>query len=364
VQGFTEAQVERARRYHRPVYAALVADAVLGLALLALLAFTALGDWLYEPVESWPWAVRTVAYATLVVLVVALLRMPLQFWRGYLHERSWGFSTQMLRSWLVDRAKGLAIAFVLTALPVLGLVALARAFPSAWPLVAAPGAAAIVLVLGLLAPVLLEPVFNRFAPLEDDVLARELRALAERAGVPIRDVLVADASRRTRKENAYVSGLGRTRRVVLFDTLLARADHAQLRLVVAHELGHRRARHVAKGTVLAMGGAAATVLVYWALADDAADPRSIPFLLLVVSVVELVAMPLLSAVSRRWEREADRFSLELTGDRDAFERAHRELAAANLADLDPPRALYLLLFTHPTPPERLAAAAAGASVAA
>src|SRR5204862_2530403 len=133
--------------------------------------------------------------------------------------------------------------------------ALARAFPQAWPLVAAPGAAVIVLVLGLLAPVVLEPVFNRFAPLDDEALSADLRALADRAGVPIRDVLVADASRRTSKENAYVSGLGRTRRVVLYDTLLGRADPPQLRLVVAHELGHRRARHVAKGTLLAMAGA-------------------------------------------------------------------------------------------------------------
>ena len=153
-----------------------------------------------------------------------------------------------------------------------------------------------------------------------------------------------------------MSGLGRTRRVVLYDTLLARADPSQIRLVVAHELGHRRARHVAKATVLAMIGAAAAIVVYWALVDDAADARSTPFLLLVLAVLELAALPVVSAVSRRWEREADRFSLDLTRDARAFERAHRELAASNLADLDPPRALYLLLFSHPTPPERLAAA--------
>jgi STE24 endopeptidase len=356
VQGFSDAEVERARRYHRPLYAALVVDAGLGFAVLAALAYSRAGDWLYEPLEPWPWPLRTVAYAALVVAVPGLLRLPLAFWRGYVYERRWGFSTQTLRAWIADRAKGLALAVVLTALPVLALVAVARALPRAWPLVAAPGAALFVLVLGLLAPLVLEPVFNRFAPLDDEELATELRALAARAGVPIRDVLVADASRRTRKANAYVSGLGRTRRVVLYDTLLAQTDRGQVRLVVAHELGHRRARHVAKSTVLAMAGAVAAVLVYWAVADEPGDPRSTPFLLLVASVLELVAMPFLSAISRRWEREADRFSLELTGDRAAFERAHRVLATANLSDLDPPRALYLLLFSHPTPPERLAGA--------
>ena len=105
MQGFSEAEVERARRYHRPLYAALVADTVLGLALLALLAFTRLGDWLYAPVETWPWAVRTLAYAGLVVLVAALVRLPLQLWRGYVYERRWGFSTQTLAGWAVDRGK-------------------------------------------------------------------------------------------------------------------------------------------------------------------------------------------------------------------------------------------------------------------
>jgi STE24 endopeptidase len=346
--------VERARRYHRPLYVALLADAVLGFALLAALAFP--GEWLYRPFEPWPWAVRTVAYTAVVLLLLAVLRLPLSFWRGYVYERRWGFSTQTFRGWLVDRAKALAVSVALTSAALLGLVAVARWLPRTWPLVAAPGAALLVLALGLLAPVLLEPLFNRFARLADPELAAELRALAERAEVPVREVLVADASRRTRKSNAYVSGLGRTRRVVLYDTLLARADPRQIRLVVAHELGHRRARHVAKATVLAMAGAAAAVVVWWAIGRDAGDPRSIPLLLLVVGVLELLALPLSSAVSRRWEWQADRFSLELTRDRDAFERAHRELATANLADLAPPRAVYLLLFTHPTPPERIAAA--------
>jgi STE24 endopeptidase len=356
VEGFTDAEVERARRYHRPLYVALLADALLGFALLAALAFSRVGDWPYRPFAAWPWAVRTIAYAAVVVFVLAIVRLPLSFWRGYLYERRWGFSTQGVRGWASDQAKAFAVSVALTSAALLGLVAVARWLPRTWPLAAAPGAAVVVLAVGVLAPVLLEPLFNRFAPLADPELAADLRALAERAEVPISDVLVADASRRTRKANAYVSGLGRTRRVVLFDTLLARADVPQIRIVVAHELGHRRARHVAKATVLAMAGAAAAVVVWWAIGRDAGDPRSIPLLLLVVGVLELVALPLSSAVSRRWERQADRFSVDLTRDRDAFKRAHRELATANLADLAPPRALYLLLFTHPTPPERIAAA--------
>jgi STE24 endopeptidase len=208
----------------------------------------------------------------------------------------------------------------------------------------------------------LEPLFNRFRPLENEQLTIELRALGERAGVPVRDVLVADASRRTTKVNAYVSGLGGTRRVVLYDTLLGAAGAPEIKLIVAHELGHVRDRDVVKGTVLAMLGAVVAVLVLWAtLGTRIASPRELPQALLVLTVLELLALAPAAALSRRWERAADRCSLDLTGDLPAFERAHVELARKNLSDLVPPRLAYFLLFNHPTPLERLAAGRAWAS---
>jgi len=208
----------------------------------------------------------------------------------------------------------------------------------------------------------LEPLFNRFAPLADEALATALRALGERAGVPVRDVLVADASRRTTKLNAYVSGIGRTRRVVVFDTLLEAADARQLQLVVAHELGHRRDRHVAKLTLLGMLGAAVAVAVLWAvLGTRVAGSRELPLVLLLLLGLQLLGLPAAAALSRRWERVADRSSLELTVDLEAFERAHVELARRNVSDLAPPRLVYLLLFSHPTAPERLASARAWAA---
>jgi STE24 endopeptidase len=370
-QLFTPEELERARRYHRPLYIVLLVDTTLGLVALALLAFTRAGSWLYAVADELPWWGRALLFPILVLGVLTLLRLPLSLWRGHFRERGWGFSTQTARGWLLDRAKGFALVAVLTAIVVLAFVALARVLPRAWPGAAAPAAALLVLALGFAAPILLEPLFNRFRPIDDPALAGELRSLAERAGVPVRDVLVADASRRTRRENAYVSGLGATRRIVLFDNLLDQSEPRQIRLVVAHELGHRRARHVERGTLLAMAGAATVLLVLWGLLSWSAlleaigafgpgDPRVAPFLLLVVSVLELIGLPLGAALSRRWEREADRSSLELTHDREAFESAHRRLARANLADLEPPRAVYALLFSHPTPPERIAAARAWA----
>ena len=130
-----------------------------------------------------------------------------------------------------------------------------------------------------------------------------------------------------------------------------------MRLVVAHELGHRRERHVLLGTLLAMAGAAIATLVVWALLGTrVGDPHRVPLVLLIWLAIALTSLPALTGISRRWERAADRYSLELTGDRAAYATVFRRLAQTNLTDLDPPRLLYLLLFTHPTPPERLAAA--------
>jgi STE24 endopeptidase len=348
---FSAEEVDRSRAYHRPLYLLLVLETAVTAGWWA-----AAWAWAVYPFGEWPWPAAAAAYGAALVAGLALLLLPLSFWRGFVRERRWGFSTQTLPGWLADRVKGIAVAIVLTVAPVLGLVASAQVLPRWWPFVAAPAAALLVLLLTFVAPVVLEPLFNRFAPLADEALASDLRALARQAGVPVRDVLVADASRRTRKTNAYVSGLGGTRRVVLYDTLLEGSDADDTRLVVAHELGHRRARHVAKATLLGMAGAVAAVACVWAAVREPGDPRSIPLVVLVAIGLQIVALPLGSWISRRWERVADRFSLELTGDLGTFERAHVRLARTNLSDLDPPRPLYALLFSHPTPPERIALA--------
>jgi STE24 endopeptidase len=182
---FTPEQLERARRYHRALYIALLVDTTLALLVLSLLVFTRAGSWLYAVVDELPWWGRALLFPILVLGVLTLLRLPLSFWRGYVRERRWGFSTQTARGWWLDRAKGFAVAAVLTAIAVLAFVALARALPGAWPAAAAPAAALLVLALGFAAPIVLEPLFNRFRPLDDPALAGELRALAERAGVPV-----------------------------------------------------------------------------------------------------------------------------------------------------------------------------------
>jgi STE24 endopeptidase len=346
---FSLEERERASCYHRPLYAALVVRLAVVVAVYGLLARVSPG--------RLGWAGGAALWAAVVVIAAGAACLPLDLWVGLIRERRWGLSTQTLGGWLVDRAKGEAIGIVLSAVGWIAVVGLARALPRWWPAAAAAGLAAAVLVLSVVAPLVLEPLFNRFSPLGDERLAGELRELADRAGVPIGDVLVADASRRTRKRNAYVSGLGPTRRLVVWDTLAASTSEPELKLIVAHELGHRLERHVLKATALAMAGAAIAVVVVWA-ALGTPEPREFPLAALLVVGLQLGGLPLFASMSRRWERTADRCSLELTNDPDAFTRAYLALARANLSDLAPPRLAYLMLFTHPTPPERLALARA------
>ena len=235
---FSHADVERAGRYHRPLYLAFGIGIALSCVVYSLLAWSWIGDRLWHPVAGLGWAGSAAAWAAVVVAAAELVRLPLAVWRGFLRERRFGFSTQSPAGWAVDRAKAFAIGLVLTVGAWTAAVALGRALPGWWAAPAAAALALAALVLSFLGPVVLEPLFNRFRPLGDARLAGELRELARGAGVPVRDVLVADASRRTTKVNAYVSGLGATRRVVLFDTLLASAGEREVKLIVAHEVGH------------------------------------------------------------------------------------------------------------------------------
>ena len=347
---FSREQVERGRSYHRPRYFSELADFALGVAVLALLAFTDVGDAL---LPDWSWWAQALVYPTIVLAVLALVRLPIGYWRDHVRERRWGLSTQSLGGWLADVAKGFAVSALLATILLFGLIGLAR-WTDAWPLVAAPLVAVFVVFFTFVAPVVLEPIFNKFKPLEDQELAADLRGLSERVGVPIRDVLVADASRRTTKSNAYVSGFGATRRVVLYDTLLEQMKPAEIRAVLAHELAHRKHGDVARlSALLVLAGVGLVALLWAVLGEDTADPRSIPLAMLVVMLAMPVVFAGIAAYARRAEYRADRFALDATRDLGALEGAFTGLVDANVADLDPPRVVYYLKYTHPTVPERL-----------
>jgi STE24 endopeptidase len=341
------------------------------LAVALLLGLTPLGARLVE-LAGRPFGGSWIAQALLgglaVLLVADLVTLPFAAWRHTVLVR-YGLSTQGWGGWAVDLLKAYAVGAVIGGVALLGFFAVTRYAPRWWWALGAVGAAGLVVLLSFVLPVLVEPVFNKFTPMEPGPLRTELIAMARRDGVPARDVLVADASRRTRAVNAYVSGLGPTRRIVVYDTLLREAPPAEVTAVVAHELGHAKDRDVFTGTLTGALGAAAGVVALYLLGSwsgllraagvsSIAEPQAIALLLAVAAVAGLASAPAQALVSRRTEARADAHALALTTDPEAFEAMQRRLSTVNLADPDPPRWEYLCFASHPTTVQRIAAARA------
>lgn len=364
-------QVARGRAFHGALRPAAWTALAVGLVVALLLGLTPVGARLVT-LAGRPFGDHWIAQAVLgglaVLLLADLLSLPIAAWRQTVLSR-YGLSTQGWGGWAVDLLKSYAVSAVIGALVLLGFYAVVRLAPRWWWAFGAAGAALLVVLLSFVLPVLVEPVFNKFTPMEPGPLRSELMSMAARDGVPVRDVLVADASRRTRAVNAYVSGLGPTRRVVVYDTLLREATPEEVTSVVAHELGHAKDRDVWTGTLTgALGAAFAVVALYlvgsWppllrlAGVDSIAQPVAFPLLIALVTLAGLVATPVQALVSRRVEARADAHALALTGDPVTFEAMQRRLAGVNLADPDPPRWEYLWSASHPSTVERMAAARA------
>jgi STE24 endopeptidase len=365
---FTPEEIARGQRYMGGRYLLFGIRSAVQLAFFLVLICTPASRTLRDLTAAWaghrPWLALTL-YAASLLLLYRLLLLPLEVYGGYYREHAYGLSTQDLGGWFRDWGKGLLLQVILL-LPTVNLLYLfIRRDPVRWFLPAGGLLTALILLLAFLAPVVIDPLFHRFTPLEDPALRTRILELADRAGIPVEEVLVADASRRTVKANAYVTGFGRTKRIVLYDTLLKQASPDGVEVVLAHEIGHRMYHHIWKGVGLSVValfvalGIASMILrsaSVRALIAHPADPAGLPLLALSLFVMSLVALPVQNAISRHFERQADRAALELTGNRESYIKAEVDLARSNMADITPPRWAVLLLYTHPPVLERIAVA--------
>lgn len=364
---FTPEQYARSKARKRATAPVRYLGLGLDLAAVCVLGFTGLGSDLVHATgdaAGGGWIVAAVLGALVLRSLLWLLDLPLSLWRERIN-RDWGLSTRTRKLFWFDSLRGYLIGAVLFAAVSLGFFAVTRGVPGTWPVIAGACGVALVFVLSFLLPVVVEPMFNRFRPLAAGELRERLMDLAEHAGVRVQDVLVSDASKRTTADNAYVSGFGGTRRIVLWDTTIEHCEPAEIASVTAHELGHAERRDVVVGTALgALGTVVSVALLAWALGDPALqgaantagaqDPRSLPLLLAVATVLGVVGGPLFNAYSRRIEARADQFSLDVTRDPAAMVATWRRLAVRNISDLDPHPLSVLLFATHPPIPARLA----------
>jgi STE24 endopeptidase len=364
--GMDPTLVERSRDVASSLRLPALLSLLVGVAVPAVLVLTGPGRRLLGPVRRLPGgvAVTVTAQVLVVLLVVLAARWPFGAWSEHV-RRAEGLSVRGWGDFARDRLVAAGLEAVMVAGAVLAVVLLARGFPRWWPALAAAAGAATVVVVSLLYPVVVEPLFSDLTPLPAGPVREQVLQVGELAGAPVADVLVSDTSSRATTLNAYVSGLGPTRRVVLQDTLLAGMPADEVLGVVAHETAHAASQDVLRGTALGALGTATVVLVLGCASvarwgrrrpGGVGDASAAGAVLLALVLVQVAATPVESLVSRQLERAADVRAVEITGDAEAYARAHQTLMTRNLADPSPPGWVQWWFGSHPTGAERVATA--------
>jgi STE24 endopeptidase len=364
---FSAAQLSRGEAYSSAQRHLSWASLAVSLALTLALGLT---PWAARATRRLrgPWWVRAVLATLALLLAGELVTAPFALAiRG--NALDYGLTRQSLGGWLRDQGVSLLVGWVFASVMVLLVLGTARRSPRRWPLWTALAGAVLTVLGSWVYPVVVEPLFNQFTSLPEGELRTRILALARTEGVPVSDVLVADASRRTTTLNAYVSGFGGTRRVVLYDNLVDDVPEPETLAVVAHELGHARHHDVLLGTVLGSAGVVLGSgllglvlgrrrLLARAGAARPGQPETVALLLALVTVGSLLASPAQNTISRAIEARADRASLEATGDYPAFEKMQEQLALRSLSDVDPPRWSQFWFGSHPTTLQRIGLARA------
>ena len=333
--------------------------------------------------QATPSAAKALGAAALVITITLaayfVLRMPFAWARGYFLEHAWDLSKQGPGAFFWDWTKGFLVSALVYGAALLLVVFLRSRLPTWWPVAAWGATSALILLYVFLMPVVIDPLFAKFTPVSEPEVLERVNLVAQKTGLEVGEVLWSDASSRTSRVNAYFTGLGATKRIVLWDTLKGeagpdgriRADALdEVEVILAHEAGHWRRGHMWKGMLLGLLGVGGFFLLLWLIAGlgtrfgsgwlplaqlpDGA--RAAAGLLLAGVLIQLLAMPVACAVSRSMERGADRDSVEFTGKREAYVRTHVELARRNVANITPSRLAVFWLYTHPPALERIRAA--------
>lgn len=308
---------------------------------------------------------RIAFYFFLFQLTVAVIQLPVKYY-FYRLDVAYGLSSQSLGAWLTDQAASFLL-FTVILIPVVWLFYLfVNKSPKRWWLWSWAASIPLILLLNFIEPVLLEPVFNDFQPLRDQQLNRDILDMARQAGVPADQVYVADMSRQTNTINAYVSGIGATSRIVIWDTALSQLSREELLFVIGHEMGHYVKHHVlwslAFSIVISFAGFWLLFVLYnrtirrWGKSlrlRSTADLAAFPLILLLLSMLMFASSPIEMAVSRMQERSADVFAMEIRGDGAAGISGFQKIAASSLADTNPPWIIHFFTGSHPTIMERM-----------
>ena len=372
---FSPDELDRARRYRKPVGRARMLRLAISTVALLVIVFAEVAPNLVDALDVTNWVLQLVVIVLVLVLVSTVISTPFDAWLELRHDREWELSTQTGRGFAADLAKGLVLGLIVNVVLLLALFAVIRSTPTWW-LWGWLVMVTFTIGLGFLYPVVIAPIFNTFTPLGDEDMNGRVEHIADIAGVRISGTYVADESKRSRRDNAYVAGLGATRRVVLFDTLLEHPPEV-VEQVVAHEIGHWRLKHLRKQLpVIALlllalfGGLKAFSEWTWIFEQAGVvtsgdvpyvgQPTALPLLVLAAQVGFGLLGLLTAWVSRAFERQADIEALDLLAQPQTMLDMQRGLHTKNLADLEP-GLVKRLQASHPPAAERMALTSAWAA---
>lgn len=360
---------DTAVRYFRSGNVIWAIEQLLALLLPALILFTGLSArmrTLASQLGHGHFYPTLIAYLVLFTALMFVIQLPLDYYVGFVREHAYGLSSQKLSKWATDQLKGLGIGLVVGALVLWVPYWLLGRSPQRWWLWTGMLALPFYMLTLLVVPLWIAPLFNKFGPMKDKALEAEVLATARKAGVEGARVFEVEKSVDTNKVNAYVTGIGSTKRIVLWDTLIAKLTPAQTKFVVGHELGHYVLGHIWTSILLSsvltiLGLLGAHLLSRFVLGHFGArmgftqlsDVASLPLLMLLLSLFSLVIAPAALAFSRYHERQADRFGLDLTRDQHAAATAFITLQRQNLAVPRPGPLYKLFRASHPPIGERI-----------
>ncbi|SHI25881.1 M48 family metallopeptidase [Desulfosporosinus lacus] len=323
--------------------------------LLFYLLFSSVGQTFFERLRKISrnyWLVSTLSILSIWTLI-KISSLPFSYYAGYHWQKVWGFSTQNQSAWWIDYFKNSGIELLISIAGGLIFFWLVNRLTRYWWLVCAALFSLWLVIAHLCWPIVISPLFNHFEPLPDSAVVTMVDDLAQQAGLDISEVLVMDASKQTTLANAYFAGVGTTKRIVIYDTLLDNYSLPEVKAVIAHEMGHWRHNDIIYGLFYGIIGGfivfglLAALLKPWLPKNSTKPPQLWVALQLALLLLLFVSSPLQNAISREMEESADRFSLELTGDLNAEIQLQQNLARTSLSDLSPPRFIVWFSYSHP-----------------
>jgi STE24 endopeptidase len=353
-----------AKKYSRTHQVLSVIETILFFSIIIFLLFSGLS----KDIENISYNYSSNAYIALLIFIgiigiaESVINFPLDFYSGYILEHKYNLSNQTIFKYFLEKAKGTAVGLVIGLPVILIFYFILINFENYWWLILGLFMFFFSVILARIAPVLIFPLFYKFKPVDDESLNKKIMSICDKTGIKIKGIFVFDMSKNTKKANAAFTGIGKSKRIILGDTLVDKFNEDEIESVFAHEAGHFKKKHILKSmllsTILTFAGLYITSIFYKSSLNyfgfsNTYDISALPLLALFLSLYGLITTPLASILSRKYEWEADTFALETTGNNDAFISAMEKLAEQNLADKEPNKIIEFLFHSHPSLKKRI-----------